>query len=96
MTRTNAEDFRTHLKDWLEKARQEPVRITRKSGESFVLLGEEAYFQLTSEVSRLQGALLGMKDVLSQNIEPVSKESIKKDISKVKSALLKKRRKKVG
>ena len=38
MKQTNAEDFRSQLKLWREKARKQPVKITRKSGESFVLI----------------------------------------------------------
>ncbi len=34
MERTNADDFRSNLKEWMESARNEPIKITRKSGEA--------------------------------------------------------------
>jgi len=43
MKQTNAEDFRSKLKSWMEKARKQPVKITRKTGEAFILIGADQF-----------------------------------------------------
>lgn len=51
MDRTNANDFRTNLKEWMEATRSEPVKITRKSGEAFVLLNADEFEKMQVELA---------------------------------------------
>jgi PHD/YefM family antitoxin component YafN of YafNO toxin-antitoxin module len=94
MNGTNAQEFRIHLKEWMETARAEPVRITRKSGESFILVNENDFSNLQQEVVRLQGALLGMMDVVEGRTKEISQSSIKNSAANIKSLLLAKKDKK--
>lgn len=94
MNGTNAQEFRMRLKEWMETARTEPIRITRKSGESFILVNENEFSKLQQEVVRLQGALLGMMDVVSGQTTELSQSSIKKSAANIKSMLLAKKDKK--
>lgn len=65
MQNTNPKAFRAELKDYLDLAASEPIRIQRRTGESFILLNEAAYAALQSEVLSLQRRLLGMTDIVS-------------------------------
>jgi PHD/YefM family antitoxin component YafN of YafNO toxin-antitoxin module len=78
----------------METARAEPVRITRKSGESFILVNENDFSNLQQEVVRLQGALLGMMDVVEGRTKEISQSSIKNSAANIKSLLLAKKDKK--
>lgn len=51
------------LKDYLDLAINEPIRIQRRSGETFVLVNEFAYAELQNEISSLQRRLLAMNDI---------------------------------
>jgi PHD/YefM family antitoxin component YafN of YafNO toxin-antitoxin module len=48
MQNTNPKRFRAELKDYLDLAAKEPIRIQRRSGESFILLKEQSYQDLQS------------------------------------------------
>ena len=65
MENTNPKQFRAELKDYLDLASKEPIRIQRRSGENYILLKEEAYQDLQSEIISLQRRLLGMSQVVS-------------------------------
>lgn len=65
MQNTNPKQFRAELKDYLDLAMKEPIRIQRRSGENYILLKEEAYQELQNEVVSLQRRLLGMSQVVS-------------------------------
>ena len=65
MQNTNPKALRAELKDYLDLANKEPIRIHRRSGESFILLNEEKFNALQSEIVSLQRRLLGMSDALS-------------------------------
>ena len=65
MENTNPKQFRAELKDYLDLASKEPIRIQRRSGENYILLKEEAYQNLQSEIISLQRRLLGMSQVAS-------------------------------
>jgi PHD/YefM family antitoxin component YafN of YafNO toxin-antitoxin module len=67
MENTNPKQFRAELKDYLDMAAKEPIRIQRRSGESYILLKEEQYHQLQSEIVSLQRRLLGMSQIVSEN-----------------------------
>jgi PHD/YefM family antitoxin component YafN of YafNO toxin-antitoxin module len=64
MQNTNPKQLRAEMKDYLELAAKEPIRIQRRSGESFILLKEDAYLELQTEVLSLQRRLLGMSQVV--------------------------------
>jgi prevent-host-death family protein len=55
MQRTNTEDFKT----WMEAAATEPVKITRRSGEAFVLLNVDEFEKLQVELASLRGVAKG-------------------------------------
>lgn len=65
MESTNPKKLRAELKDYLDLAASEPVRIQRRTGENFILMSEDAYATLQNEVVSLQRRLLG----LSQAVE---------------------------
>ena len=65
MRNTNPKQFRAELKDYLDMATKEPIRIQRRSGENFILLKEEMYQNLQEEIVKLQRRLLGMSQVVS-------------------------------
>lgn len=65
MENTNPKQLRAELKDYLDLAAKEPIRIQRRSGESYILLKEQSYQELQSEIVSLQRRLLGMSEVVS-------------------------------
>ena len=75
MDRTNANDFRSNLKEWMEAARSEPVKITRKSGEAFVLLNADAFEKMQLDLARLQGLTASLVDVSQGRTKHASAES---------------------
>ena len=64
MQNTNPKQFRAELKDYLDLASKEAIRIQRRSGESFILLKEASYQELQNELVSLQRRLLGMSQVV--------------------------------
>lgn len=64
MNQTNPKKLRAELKDYLDQAEKEPVRIQRRSGQSIVLLNESIYAEMQNEILSLQRRLLGLSDVL--------------------------------
>jgi PHD/YefM family antitoxin component YafN of YafNO toxin-antitoxin module len=75
MERTNAEQFRSNMKEWMEAARNEPVRITRKSGESFVLIRSEIFEKMQLDLARLEGLTASLVDVIHGRTSPVTDQS---------------------
>ena len=65
MRQTNPKALRAELKDYLELAAKEPLRINRRSGGSFVLMNEEIFQQMQSEIVSLQRRLLGMSQIVA-------------------------------
>ena len=63
MDTTNPKKLRAELKDYLDLAAKEPVRIHRRSGETFVLISEDRYATMQNEILSLQRRLLGMSQV---------------------------------
>ncbi|PWU20654.1 MAG: hypothetical protein C5B49_03930 [Bdellovibrio sp.] len=61
---TNPKQFRAELKDYLDLAAKEPIRIQRRSGDSFILLKEDVYQELQAEIVSLQRRLLGLSQVV--------------------------------
>lgn len=65
MRNTNPKQFRAELKDYLDLAGKEPIRIQRRSGENLILLKEETYQSLQEELVSLQRRMLGMSQVVA-------------------------------
>jgi PHD/YefM family antitoxin component YafN of YafNO toxin-antitoxin module len=60
MDTTNPKKLRAELKDYLDLASNEPIRIQRRAGDSFILLSEQTYAEMQNEILSLQRRLLGM------------------------------------
>ena len=60
MESTNPKKLRAELKDYLDLAASEPIRIQRRTGENFILMSEDTYAYLQNEIVSLQRRLLGM------------------------------------
>ena len=94
MDRTNTNDFRKNLREWMEAARSEPVKITRKSGEAFVLLNADEFEKMQVELASLRGVARGLADVAHGRVRQSSEESTGSAIERAKSRVLAKRPKK--
>ncbi len=64
MENTSPKKLRAELKDYLDLAASEPIRIQRRSGENYILMNENKYAELQNEISSLQRRLLGMSEVI--------------------------------
>lgn len=84
MERTNSNDFRSNLKEWMETARIEPIKITRKSGESFVLLNAEEFEKIQVELANLRGIAQGLSDVVQGRTNTGTAESTDGAIKRAK------------
>lgn len=94
MDRTNANDFRANLKEWMESARTEPVKITRKSGEAFVLINADEFEELQLELATLRGVVQGLTDVVQGRTQPATSKSTQSAIESAKNKVLGKKNKK--
>lgn len=94
MDKTNANDFRANLKEWLEAARTEPVKITRKSGEAFVLMNADEFENIQIELANLRGVAKGLSDAIQGRTRIADRESIDSAIARAKERVLGKRKKK--
>ncbi len=56
------------MKDYLDLAGKEPIRIQKRSGESFILLNESTYAEMQNEIISLQRRLLGMSNILDGKV----------------------------
>ncbi len=65
MQSTNPKQLRAEMKDYLDLAMKEPIRIQRRSGDCYILLKEMVYQEMQDEILSLQRRLLGMSDVVS-------------------------------
>lgn len=68
MENVNPKKLRAEMKDYLELANKEPIRIQKRSGESFVLMNESVYAEMQNEILSLQRRLLGMANVLDGKV----------------------------
>ena len=94
MDRTNANDFRTNLKEWMEAARSEPVKITRKSGEAFVLLNADDFEKMQIELAGLRGVAKGLSDVVHGRTRKSTEQSTESAITRAKERVMGKKNKK--
>jgi len=73
MQSANAKKFRTELKDFMDKAVSEPVRINRRDGQSFILMSEQIYEEFRNEIQSLQRRLLGMSEIVDGKTKPIKR-----------------------
>jgi PHD/YefM family antitoxin component YafN of YafNO toxin-antitoxin module len=98
MDRTNADQFRSNMKEWMEAARSEPIKITRKSGESFVLLNADTFEKMQLDLARMEGLTASLIDVAQGRVSPSSDKSTAEVLERAKKRALsaKKNKKAVG
>ncbi len=71
MQSANAKKFRSELKDYMDAAVGEPVRINRRDGQSFILMSEQVYEGFRGEIQSLQRRLLGMSEIVDGKTKPL-------------------------
>lgn len=64
MKQTNPKALRAELKDYLDLATKNPIRIHRRSGDSFILINEASFNEMQSEIVSLQRRLLGLTEII--------------------------------
>lgn len=64
MDSTSPRTFRANLKEYMEMAATKPIRIQKREGNACVLMSEEYYEGLLSEISSLQKSLLSANQAL--------------------------------
>ena len=74
MQSANAKKFRSELKDYLDAAVAEPVRISRRDGQSFVLMSEQVFDGFRNEIQSLQRRLLGMTEIVDGKTKPFARD----------------------
>lgn len=73
MQSANAKKFRSELKDYMDAAVAEPVRINRRDGQSFILMSEQVYDGFRNEIESLQRRLLGMNEIVDGKTTPMAR-----------------------
>ena len=73
MQSANAKKFRSELKDYMDAAVAEPVRINRRDGQSFIMMSEQVYDGFRNEIQSLQRRLLGMNEIVDRKTTPVAR-----------------------
>ena len=71
MENTNPKKLRAEMRDYLELAKNEPIRIQRRSGETYILMNEEEYSQMQLEIMSLQRRLLAMSNIIDGEVQDV-------------------------
>ncbi len=94
MERTNADDFRSNLKAWMESASQEPIKITRKTGEAFVLLNADDFEKMQIELASLRGIAQGLSDLAQGRVKESRPGSTSEAIARAKAKVLGKKSRK--
>ena len=87
MENTSPKKLRAKLKDYLDLAKKEAVRIKRRSGQHFILISEEKYNELKSELTTLQKRLLGKSPIA----EKIKEKKLAKGKDKGKNKSLEKK-----
>lgn len=65
---TSPRSFRANLKEYMEMADEKPIRIQKREGNACVLMSEEYYEGLLSEISSLQKSLLSSNQALKGDV----------------------------
>lgn len=86
MKQTNALDFRNQMKTWMDGAKNEPLRITRKNGDAFIMITQEEYEQNQRELAQLRGQYKGLLDAFHGRAEEATPESLSTILEDAKSA----------
>ena len=81
MEKTSPKKLRARLKEFLDMAQKEAVRIERRSGQCFILLSEEKYNDLKTELNILQKRLLG-KSHVDAKVDKKKMKAVAKDLKK--------------
>ena len=81
MEKTSPKKLRARLKEFLDMAKKEAVRIERRSGQCFILLSEEKYNDLKTELNILQKRLLG-KSHVDDKVDKKKMKAVAKDLKK--------------
>jgi PHD/YefM family antitoxin component YafN of YafNO toxin-antitoxin module len=76
MENTSPKKLRAKLKDYLDLAKKEAIRIKRRSGQHYILLSEEKYNELKMELTALQKRLLS-KGHITEKVKGKSKSKVK-------------------
>lgn len=85
MNSTNPKKLRAELKDYLDLATNEPIKIQRRSGENYILMNEEHYSKMQKEIMNLQRRLLSMANIIDGDIEEFPSNKKRLDRFKSKS-----------
>lgn len=81
MESTSPRSFRANLKEYMELASDKPIRIQKREGNACVLMSEEYYEGLLSEISSLQKSLLSSNQVIkgeTTNYQAGDKDRLKR------------------
>ena len=73
MKSANAKSFRADLKNYMDAAVSEPVRINRRDGQSFIIMSEQIYDGFRNEIQSLQRRLLGMSEIVDGKTTPMTR-----------------------
>jgi PHD/YefM family antitoxin component YafN of YafNO toxin-antitoxin module len=73
MHSANAKKFRSELKDYMDTAIKEPVRINRRDGQSFILMSEQIYDDFRNEIQSLQRRLLGLSEIIDGKTSKINR-----------------------
>jgi len=87
METTRPKKLKNKLKDYLDLAKKEVVKIKRKSGKKYILISEEKYNELKSELATLQKRILGKHAEITKEKKP---KSTTKKVASKKNATAKK------
>lgn len=83
MDSTSPRSFRANLKEYMEMAETKPIRIQKREGNAYVLMSEEYYEGLLSEISSLQKSLLSANQAIKGEVTEY-KTSDKKRLKRFK------------
>ena len=70
---TNPKKLRAEMKDYLDAATSEPIRINRRDGSSFILLSEDTFREMQQELQSLQRRLLSMSQIIDGETKPLKR-----------------------
>lgn len=85
MENTSPKKLRAKLKDYLDLAKKEVIRIKRRSGQNYILVSEEKYNDLKAELHALQKRLLGKSHVVEKVKEKIKGKKGKKGKTELKT-----------
>lgn len=68
MESTSPRSFRANLKEYMDMAADKPIRIQKREGSACVLMSEEYYEGLLSEITSLQKSLLSANQVIKGEV----------------------------